>query len=467
MRQLIQKSGLKAMIGLMTKLLSVTFGASLFLIISASIASASSPEAYGLREGEVIRAAGDFDVYIVNNFGMKRLFLNPVIFGFYGHLGFAKVKEVSPSVRDAFPTSGYFKNCENGDDNVYALEKIGEDAGILRHINLSSTEVIDQDAFFFEKVFCINAQEFTYYKVGSRINSLSSVPEYSRASQPFINIGSPWENEREYWREGQNLIITWVSHGISRINISAAVGGHDRGIIITVNAQGPLNPYKWYESYSWQIPIGFITDMGLNYSDDVSIMLEDADNPSVYDISGPVVTITKALDGTEGWKTYYNGDMGIEFRYPIYVSTDPTSRTRWAVNDESGGVVELDGGIRSMTFSSKNFSGALPDDLVCGKLNISKERCDAIIESGSYDYDDSNPHTYFDFQAMTIGDQDLVAYAIGSGYDYRTIYVRTIRGTLNTISFSDQGSVYGPEDEFYKILKTVRYIGNRHSYITN
>src|SRR3990167_5207257 len=47
------------------------------------------PSDYGLTEGNVISAAGsdDPDVYIVNELGYKRLFLNPVIFGFYGHLG--------------------------------------------------------------------------------------------------------------------------------------------------------------------------------------------------------------------------------------------------------------------------------------------------------------------------------------------------------------------------------------------
>ena len=55
----------------------------------APVASAVTPADYGLREGDVVSAAGsdDPDVYIVNELGYKRLFLNPAIFNFYGHLG--------------------------------------------------------------------------------------------------------------------------------------------------------------------------------------------------------------------------------------------------------------------------------------------------------------------------------------------------------------------------------------------
>jgi hypothetical protein len=75
-------------------------------------ASAAVPSDYGLKEGWTISAAGssDPDIYIVNEHGYKRLFLNPAIFNFYGHLGgFAAVHTVSSTVRDAFPTSGFPK----------------------------------------------------------------------------------------------------------------------------------------------------------------------------------------------------------------------------------------------------------------------------------------------------------------------------------------------------------------------
>jgi hypothetical protein len=56
------------------------------------------PEDFGLSEGDFIRAEGDNDVFIVNQFGYKRLVLNPKICLQYGHLGkrgcFSAVKTV-------------------------------------------------------------------------------------------------------------------------------------------------------------------------------------------------------------------------------------------------------------------------------------------------------------------------------------------------------------------------------------
>src|SRR5437879_4465621 len=104
----------------------------------APVASAAMPADYGLKEGWTISAAGscDPDIYIVNDMGYKRLFLNPAIFNFYGHLGgFAAVHNVSSATRDAFPTSGLFRNCETNDPKVYGVETTGEDTGMLHWVN--------------------------------------------------------------------------------------------------------------------------------------------------------------------------------------------------------------------------------------------------------------------------------------------------------------------------------------------
>ena len=96
-------------------------------------AVAAVPSDYGLTEGNTISATGssDPDVYIVNEQGYKRLFLNPAIFNLYGHLGgFASVKSVSAAARDAFPTSGLFR--VDGTEKVYGLETTGEDVASLR-----------------------------------------------------------------------------------------------------------------------------------------------------------------------------------------------------------------------------------------------------------------------------------------------------------------------------------------------
>lgn len=143
----------------------------------------ATPAAYGLLEGDVISSFsidGDPDVFIINDHGYKRLFLNPAIFGFYGHLGFSKVKTVAPSVKNAFITSGLFRNCEANDTKVYAIEIIGEDGGALHHLNISGTAAIAEDSDFNNKIFCINNDEDRWYTKASAFTSLVQVPKYAR-----------------------------------------------------------------------------------------------------------------------------------------------------------------------------------------------------------------------------------------------------------------------------------------------
>lgn len=124
------------------------------------------PSDFGLREGDFIRAEGDDDVYIINDFGYKRLILNPKICLQYGHLGkrgcFGAVKVVSPSVRDAFTTSWYFTNGETKDGKVYRLEMTGPDDGALRHLQMSDADFVSQGGNF-KSVFLINTLEQSSY----------------------------------------------------------------------------------------------------------------------------------------------------------------------------------------------------------------------------------------------------------------------------------------------------------------
>ncbi len=155
---------------------------SLSAILSLS-AFAVVPADYGLTEGWTISAAGssDPDVYIVNETGYKRLFLNPVIFSMYGHLGgFANVHNVTPATRDAFPTSGLFRNCETGDQKVYGVEVTAEDTGMLHWVNTTGAQAVADDANFFKKVFCINNNEFNWYAKGANYTSVNQVPNYVR-----------------------------------------------------------------------------------------------------------------------------------------------------------------------------------------------------------------------------------------------------------------------------------------------
>ncbi len=145
----------------------------------------TSLTALKLKDGDVISAKGssDPDVYIVNPFGYKRLFLNPAIFSFYGHLGgFSKVQSATSTVRDTFVTSGLFRNCETNDKKVYGVETTGEDTGILHWVNTTGDQAVKDDPNFFKKVFCINTKEFGWYKQGAAYTSVNQIPDYARSS---------------------------------------------------------------------------------------------------------------------------------------------------------------------------------------------------------------------------------------------------------------------------------------------
>lgn len=152
---------------------------------SIILADPANLSKYGLKEGNTVSATGsnDPDIYIVNQFGYKRLFLNPIIFNMYGHLkaGWSNVKSVSVEARTSFPTSGLFRNCETNDLKVYAFESTGEDTGVLHWVNMSGEQAFAQDSQFFKKVFCINSKEFNWYTKSSvNFTSLSQVPVYKR-----------------------------------------------------------------------------------------------------------------------------------------------------------------------------------------------------------------------------------------------------------------------------------------------
>lgn len=117
-----------------------------------------------LKEGNLVSANsyGDLDVYTVNISGYKRLLLNPTIFDLYGG-SWSDVKSITPEVRDSFPTSGLFRNCEANDPKVYALEVTGEDTGVLHWVNTTGAQALAQDSQFFKKVFCVNSAEFNWY----------------------------------------------------------------------------------------------------------------------------------------------------------------------------------------------------------------------------------------------------------------------------------------------------------------
>ena len=142
--------------------------------------SAPNLASLGLKEGDIIRGTGDLDVYIVNDKGYMRLFLNEKIFSLYAHLGFSKIKNVTPAVRNLFGVSGLFRNCETNDPKVYGVEITGEDVGTLHWVDTTGEKAVSDDPNFFSKVFCINNNEFNWYPKGEPYTSVLQIPKYNR-----------------------------------------------------------------------------------------------------------------------------------------------------------------------------------------------------------------------------------------------------------------------------------------------
>lgn len=171
----------------MHKILIITFFifASIFISLRTALAHLEVNYEYlGLREGDIVGSTNlsDPDIYIVNEYGFKRLFLSPTIFDFYGHLRFPNVKRIDDAVLEKIPTSGLFRNCETGDHKIYALEVSGEDAAILRWVNISGENAFASDHDFFQKVFCVNSREFSWYSKGQEYVALSQIPVYTRTT---------------------------------------------------------------------------------------------------------------------------------------------------------------------------------------------------------------------------------------------------------------------------------------------
>jgi len=271
----------------------------LLLILSFLIPAGepfSAPEEFGLKEGDLIRSDKDNDIFIINEHDYKRLFLNPVIFNFYGHLGgFGNVKLISQETRDSFKTVSFFRNCENNDQKVYALEITGEDTGTFHWLNVDGSAAVAEDADFFRKVFCINSKEFGWYNIDSPYTSLSQAPDYSFKVPPpssslsvEVKINGSDNPGPIAWNSILN--VRWTSQNTVRCSgmhyIALLDGGVDRDNLPT---QGNLS---FYGRNTVQSNLKNITpqilcwDKDDNYADDyVLIPIKEESVPSIKNVA--------------------------------------------------------------------------------------------------------------------------------------------------------------------------------------
>jgi hypothetical protein len=80
--------------------------------------------------------------------------------------------------------------------------------------------------------------------------------------------------------EGNTYVIRWSAPAGMRIDLGAAMGGKDKGMLLV---GAPAQP----ESLAWTVPSGFVTGFGVASSDQVRLRLEEADSAEHFVEAGP------------------------------------------------------------------------------------------------------------------------------------------------------------------------------------
>ena len=128
-----------------------------------------------ITDGDLIRATGTADIYIVkiiNNKQFKRLIINPDIFESYGHLEWENVQDVPQSIVDSYQTSNLVRR--ETDATIYRIYP-DNDSGTKAQLNLNQEQLqqagIDQDS-----IYTINTNEFNLYRT---LNPITTPEEYA------------------------------------------------------------------------------------------------------------------------------------------------------------------------------------------------------------------------------------------------------------------------------------------------
>jgi len=114
-----------------------------------------------ITDGSLIRAKGDYKVYIVKG-GYKRHILDSKIFDFYGHLNWSNIIEVTSEERDLYRDSAWFRAAN--DAKVYEVN-----TDKTKHwLNMTAEEFIASGRSW-NGVFIINNQERDFYRTGANV----------------------------------------------------------------------------------------------------------------------------------------------------------------------------------------------------------------------------------------------------------------------------------------------------------
>ena len=207
----------------------VVFG---FLIFS----NLKNAQAQTMQDGDLIRAQGTLDVYIVKTIGnkkFKRHILNPTIFESYGHLKWEDIKDVSQSVTNEYTVSNLimevYPNGTPVNGRVYVVSAApGSDYGQKRFLNLTSQQFYEA-GYDWSSIYFVNHTEAsdTFYARGQEITSTDDSIELEKKEEnkeadlitiKSVNVSPEDEFLKIEWEitePSESSISIWPSHEAS------------------------------------------------------------------------------------------------------------------------------------------------------------------------------------------------------------------------------------------------------------
>ena len=111
-----------------------------------------------VNDGDLVRAAGDYKVYIING-DYRRWIQSAEIFNCYGHFGFAAVKEITKQELESYLESWLIR--ADGDEKVYEINADG-----TKHWLNITAEKFTESGRSWEMVYVVNEQERDFYTTG-------------------------------------------------------------------------------------------------------------------------------------------------------------------------------------------------------------------------------------------------------------------------------------------------------------
>lgn len=143
-----------------------------------------------INDGDTIKTATSFDVWIVKKVGtkmFKRLILNPQVFASYGHLSWGAIKTVSSAEAAMYTESKLVRAV--GDPKVYELSSAPDsDTGLKKWVNMTAAEFTAAGNDW-DSIYEINAVDRDNYTVSTDITPTTVTPTPTPTPTPTTGTG--------------------------------------------------------------------------------------------------------------------------------------------------------------------------------------------------------------------------------------------------------------------------------------